>query len=103
MGEDQHAFLPVRGISAVHVLSRVLRGFFRRQAFRFEGRIAENRSLAGSSIVSQLVSAVLSERLRDLPLRRELEARLSRPPGNPISIVEFEADVRAGLTKPGQK
>src|SRR5205809_1092654 len=29
--------------------------------------------------------------------------RLSRPPGHPISLTEFEADVRAGLTKPGQK
>jgi uncharacterized SAM-dependent methyltransferase len=28
---------------------------------------------------------------------------LSRPPGHPISPAEFEADVRAGLTKPGQK
>jgi L-histidine N-alpha-methyltransferase len=28
---------------------------------------------------------------------------VSRPPGNPISTSEFEADVRAGLTKPGQK
>src|SRR5437773_11700411 len=26
-----------------------------------------------------------------------------RPPGHPISLAEFEADVRAGLTKPGQK
>src|SRR6185436_16560539 len=26
-----------------------------------------------------------------------------RPPGHPISLTEFEADVRAGLTKPGQK
>ena len=26
-----------------------------------------------------------------------------RPPGHPISISEFESDVRAGLTKPGQK
>ena len=28
---------------------------------------------------------------------------MSRPPGHPISIEEFEADVRVGLTKPGQK
>ena len=28
---------------------------------------------------------------------------MSRPPGHPISSREFEADVRAGLTKPGQK
>jgi dimethylhistidine N-methyltransferase len=26
-----------------------------------------------------------------------------RPPGHPISVTEFEADVRAGLSKPGQK
>jgi L-histidine Nalpha-methyltransferase len=26
-----------------------------------------------------------------------------RPPGHPISVTEFERDVRAGLTKPGQK
>ena len=28
---------------------------------------------------------------------------MSRPPGHPISLAEFEADVRAGLNKPGQK
>ena len=28
---------------------------------------------------------------------------MSRPPGHPISLLEFEADVRTGLTKPGQK
>jgi uncharacterized SAM-dependent methyltransferase len=28
---------------------------------------------------------------------------VSRPPGHPISIAEFKTDVRAGLTKPGQK
>src|SRR5213592_4228101 len=28
---------------------------------------------------------------------------VSRPPGHPVSLTEFEADVRAGLTKPGQK
>jgi L-histidine Nalpha-methyltransferase len=28
---------------------------------------------------------------------------LSRPPGHPISITEFETDVRVGLSKPGQK
>jgi L-histidine Nalpha-methyltransferase len=28
---------------------------------------------------------------------------LSRPPGHPISLTEFEIDVRAGLTKQGQK
>src|SRR5207253_4344193 len=28
---------------------------------------------------------------------------VSRPPGHPISLAEFEADVRAGLNKPGQK
>jgi dimethylhistidine N-methyltransferase len=26
-----------------------------------------------------------------------------RPPGHPISVTEFEADVRAGLSRPGQK
>src|SRR5690349_12199953 len=26
-----------------------------------------------------------------------------RPPGHPISVTEFERDVRAGLSKPGQK
>jgi L-histidine Nalpha-methyltransferase len=29
--------------------------------------------------------------------------RMSRPPGHPISFTEFEADVRAGLSKAGQK
>src|SRR5437867_10415881 len=28
---------------------------------------------------------------------------MMRPPGHPISVSEFEADVRAGLSKPGQK
>jgi L-histidine N-alpha-methyltransferase len=28
---------------------------------------------------------------------------VSRPPGHPVSFAEFEADVRAGLTKAGQK
>ncbi|HSU88882.1 MAG TPA: L-histidine N(alpha)-methyltransferase, partial [Terriglobia bacterium] len=28
---------------------------------------------------------------------------MSRPPGHPVSIAEFEADVRAGLTQAGQK
>ena len=28
---------------------------------------------------------------------------MSRPPGHPISLTEFEADVRAGLTRAGQK
>ncbi len=28
---------------------------------------------------------------------------MSRPPGHPISITEFESDVRAGLTRAGQK
>jgi uncharacterized SAM-dependent methyltransferase len=26
-----------------------------------------------------------------------------QPPGHPISVTEFERDVRAGLSKPGQK
>ncbi|HYR41585.1 MAG TPA: L-histidine N(alpha)-methyltransferase, partial [Terriglobia bacterium] len=28
---------------------------------------------------------------------------MSRPPGHPVSLNEFEADVRAGLSKTGQK
>src|SRR5262247_1171300 len=96
MGMDEHTVCAVRGFRKIPVLPWLLRRLLRRQTFCDEGRIAQDRRLPDAKILSQLVPASLSQHLRDVPV-------CMTSPGNPISLEEFEGDVRAGLSKSGQK
>jgi hypothetical protein len=66
---------PFRAFSrlpAIFVLSRILREFLRREAFRDEGRFAAHGGVHAAAVVSQLVPASLSLRVRDVSRRRTL-------------------------------
>src|SRR5207249_4688998 len=82
--------------------------FLRRQALRNERRLAPHGCVHAAAVVPKLVPAPLSLRLRDIPLRRGLtnpssgdSMLTSALPVRHVS--EFAADVRASLTKRGQR
>src|ERR1700676_1319638 len=69
MGMDVHAIWSAAGIPAISLLPRLLCGFFRREAFCNEGRIATHGRLHAAAIIPQLVPAALPVRVRHFPLR----------------------------------
>jgi hypothetical protein len=72
MGVDAHALCSLSRVPAIFVLSRLLREFFRRPTLRNERWFASHGCVHAAAVVSQLVPATLSIRLRDFPLRRTL-------------------------------
>src|SRR6266852_5519687 len=105
--DAQHLW-PASRVRPVSVLSRLFGEFFRRPALRFEGRFAANGGLHVAPVVPQLVSRPLPVCLRRVPLRRRLKPSSGSPsmllqtlPARHVS--EFAADVRASLTKAGQR
>src|SRR5690348_9219108 len=107
MGMDRDAVRSVSRIRGVSILSRLLGEFFRRQAFRNERRVVADGGVHAAAILSQLVPAALSVRVREIPdgggvamataARMQIES-IAGPP-----VDDFAADVRAGLSKSGQK
>ncbi len=77
VGVDINPVRTVSRLSAVFVLSRLLRRLLRRQALRNERSFAAHGSLHAASLVSQLVPAALPVRLRRISLR-ELTDRFRR-------------------------
>src|ERR1700677_749097 len=67
---DVNAIWSFPWIRAVPVLSRILRGFFRRQALGDEGRIGAHRGELSAASVPELVSAKLPLHVRNVSLRR---------------------------------
>src|SRR5882757_3503618 len=72
MGMDAHSLCSLSRVPAISVLSRLLGEFFRRPTLRHERRFASHGRVHAAAVVSQLVPATLSIRLRDFPLRRTL-------------------------------
>src|SRR5712671_389523 len=72
MGMDAHSLCSLSWVPAISVLSRLLREFFRRKTLRHERRFASHGRVHAAAVVSQLVPAPLSIRLRNFPLRRTL-------------------------------
>lgn len=70
MGMDFDAVRTVSWISAISLLSRLLSELFRRQALRYERRIAPHGRLHAEALVSQLVPAALPIYLCDISVRR---------------------------------
>ncbi len=64
-----HRFAPFEGFEPFPFYPGYSANFFDGQTLRNEGRIGEHGRLHAAPIVSQLVPATLSIRLRELPLR----------------------------------
>ena len=91
--------------------------FFDGKHFVMKGGSARTAAMHAAAELSQLVSAALSIHVRGISLRkptfvrRRIFDQLRRsqrslhacPRHHPNTTYEFAADVRAGLTKPGQK
>src|SRR5580658_3664850 len=106
MGVDIEPVRAVSRLSAVFVLSRLLGRLFRWQTLRDERGIRAHCCVYVAPLVPQLVPAPLPVCLRRISLREQLirseDSMLTQAFTTDINS-DLLADVRLGLTKPGQK
>src|SRR5277367_739296 len=103
MGMDLDGVCALTGVRGLFVLSGLFGQFFRRQAFRDEGRIAADRCVYVAPILPELVPAALPACVRYIPLRGGIAHGVSSANGTRKSLDSYSVRIllgRGGWTEP---